>query len=132
MKYLGIDYGTKRTGIAISDSSARLSVVKETISSSVQKAVIERIKNIVVEEKVDSIIVGMPLNLSGEKTEMSEMVARFIEKLRNHVTIPVQTTDERLTSQMAEKILRGINKKERDQVAAQIFLQNFLDGLSSH
>ena len=132
MKYLGIDYGTKRTGIAISDSSARLSVVKETISSSVQKAVIERIKNIVVEEKVDSIIVGMPLNLSGEKTETSEMVARFIEKLRNHVTIPVQTTDERLTSQMAEKILRGINKKERDQVAAQIFLQNFLDGLSSH
>jgi hypothetical protein len=67
----------------------------------------------------------------GKATEMTEKAKLFVEKLRNHVSIPVQTIDERFTTDMAEKLLRGIKHEERDQVSAQILLQNFLDSLSA-
>lgn len=127
MKYLGVDYGTKRTGLAISDGSGRVAVLKETITEDSQDQVIERMKEIVTEDDVECVIVGLPINMDGEPTEMTQQVERFVEKLRNHITVPVQTADERLTTEMAKKLLRGVKKEERDQVAAQILLQNFLD-----
>ncbi len=127
MKYLGIDYGTKRTGLAISDVSGRVAVLKETVEEDSQDRVIGRIKEIVSEDDVECVVIGLPISMSGEPTDMTEEVERFIEKLRNHVATPVQTTDERLTTEMANKLLRGVKKEERDQVAAQILLQNFLD-----
>lgn len=130
MKFLGVDYGTKRTGIAISDADARVSVVKETIDADGQQAVIDRIKEIVDEETVERIVVGVPFNMDGETSDMTDHVRRFIENLRNHVSIPVQEIDERLTTEMAKQLLRGLQNQERDQVAAQIMLQNFLDELS--
>lgn len=131
MKYLGIDFGTKRTGVAISDAGGKIAVVKETIEAESQQSVVDRIKEIVLEDEVERIVVGMPVNMEGEKTDMSEQVERFIENVRNHVDVPVQTTDERLTSEMADKLLRGVKNEERDQVAAQIFLQNVLDDLNT-
>lgn len=130
MKYIGIDYGTKRTGIAISDPDGRLAVVKETIHAESQHESIARIKQIVEEDHVDVVVVGLPVNLESQPTEMTHQVQRFIEKLRNHLTVPVQTVDERLTSEMAAQLLRGVKHSERDQVAAQILLQNFLDDLA--
>lgn len=127
MRYLGIDFGTKRTGVAISDSDGRFAIVKETIHAEIQQEVIDRLKEIIDEEKVETIVVGLPVNMENQPTEMTERVERFVENLRNHVLIPVQTTDERLTSEMAEKLLRGVDQSKRDQVAAQILLQNFLD-----
>lgn len=131
MRYLGIDYGKKRTGLAISDSAARLAVVKETVITPNQQEVVERIKEIIEQDGVESIVIGLPVNMEGEKTEMSEHVERFVAKLRDHVSVPVQTTDERLTTEMARKLLKDVKKEERDQVAAQILLQNFLDELAS-
>ncbi|PIW36881.1 MAG: Holliday junction resolvase RuvX [Candidatus Kerfeldbacteria bacterium CG15_BIG_FIL_POST_REV_8_21_14_020_45_12] len=127
MKYLGMDYGTKRTGLSISDVSGRVAVLKETIEEDSQDKVIERIKEIVIDDDVEAVVIGLPVNMNGESTAMTEQVERFIEKLRNHLTVPVQTADERLTTEMAKKLLRGVKKEERDQVAAQILLQNFLD-----
>lgn len=130
MKYLGIDYGTKRTGVAVSDENGRMAVVKETIEAEGQQGVIDRIKQILEEDGVQVIVVGVPRNLDNEDTEMTETVQRFIEKLRNHVTIPVQTVDERLTTEMAKTLLRGVKNEDRDKVAAQILLQNFLDQIA--
>lgn len=127
MKYAGIDYGKRRTGVAVSDDAARVAVTKETIEASGQDEVIARIKAIVDEDDINIVVVGMPVNMDGESTEMTAAVERFVEKLRNHLTIPVQTTDERLTTEMAKQLLRGVDQKDRDQVAAQILLQNFLD-----
>ncbi|MFH1426176.1 MAG: Holliday junction resolvase RuvX [Candidatus Kerfeldbacteria bacterium] len=127
MKFLGVDYGTKRTGLSISDENGKVAVLKETIEADRQDQVVERISEIVGQDSVETVVVGMPLNMDGERTEMTEEVDRFIEKLRNHITVPVQTTDERLTTEMATKLLRGVKKEQRDQVAAQILLQNFLD-----
>lgn len=130
MKYLGIDYGTRRTGVAVSPDS-RVAVVKEVIHSASQNKTIERIKQIVVEEGIECIVVGLPVSMGNNPTEMTDKTKLFVEKLRNHVTIPVQTVDERFTTEMAEKLLRGIKHEERDQVSAQILLQNFLDSLSA-
>lgn len=130
MKYLGLDFGTKRTGVAVSDNDGRMAVVKETIEVEGQQAVIDRIKEMIEEDAIESIIVGLPVGLDGNETDQTEAVQRFIEKLRNHVTIPVQTIDERLTTEMAKTLLRGVKNEDRDKVAAQILLQNFLDQLA--
>lgn len=127
MKYLGIDYGTKRTGLAISDDEGRVAVLKETIEADSQDDVVTRIREVVDADQVEVIIIGLPVNMENEPTEMTDLVERFIAKLRDHVEIPVQTVDERLTTEMAKQLLRGVKKEERDQVAAQILLQNFLD-----
>ncbi len=130
MRYIGIDFGTKRTGVAISGEDGRVAVVKETIEAENQQEVIARLKEIVKTENVDVVVIGVPTNLNGESTDMTETVERFVAKLRDHVGVPVQTTDERLTTEMAKKLLRGVKNEERDKVAAQILLQNFLDELS--
>ena len=130
MRYIAIDYGSKRTGVANSDEQAKVALVKETISASIQLEVIKRIKDIVNEEQLDAIIVGVPVKMSGAESEMTNEVQLFIAKLRDHFTVPVQTYDERLTTEMAKKLLRGVKNEERDQVAAQIMLQNFLDELA--
>lgn len=130
MRYLGIDFGTKRTGVAISDEQGKVAVVKETIRAASQMQVIERIKKIVNDEVIDTVVVGLPTNLDNEPTEMTDTVQRFVDKLRSHIAVPVQTVDERLTTEMAKTLLTGVKKSERDQVAAQILLQNVLDQLA--
>lgn len=132
MRYLGIDYGTKRTGVAISDADGRIAVLKETIESESQNETIARIKEIAEAEQIDVIVVGMPKNMGGEHTEMSAEVERYIAKLRDHLKIPVQIVDERLTTEMAKKLLHGMKPENKDQVAAQILLQNFLDAIATH
>lgn len=130
MKYLGIDYGTRRTGVAISPDG-RVAVVKEVIHTTSQNKTIARIKELVAQDEIECIVVGKPVSMGNTPTEMTEKAQLFVEKLRNHVSIPVQTVDERFTTEMAEKLLRGVNHEERDQIAAQILLQNFLDSLSA-
>lgn len=131
MKYLGLDFGTKRTGVAVSDNDGRMAVVKETIEVEGQQALIDRIKAIIEEDIIESIVVGLPVGLDSQETQQTETARRFIEKLRNHVTVPVQTVDERLTTEMAKTLLTGVKNEDRDKVAAQILLQNFLDQLAA-
>jgi putative Holliday junction resolvase len=130
MRYLGIDYGTKRTGLAISDDDGRLAVLKGTVQVASQDELISALAEIVAADEIGTVVVGLPTNLAGEPTEMTDQVTRFVEKLRNHLAVPVQTVDERLTTEMAKTLLRDVKDAERDQVAAQILLQNFLDGLA--
>lgn len=130
MKYLGIDYGLKRTGLAVSDEDGRIAVLKKTLYADAQQDVISAIKGIVDSDEIDHVVVGLPKNMDNESTEMTEQVERFVEKLRNHVNVPVQTVDERLTTEMANRLLRGVDKEKRDQVAAQILLQNYLDSIA--
>ncbi len=127
MKYLGIDYGLKRTGVAVSDTAGRVAVLRETISADGQQEVIDRIKRIIEDDLIECVVVGRPTNLDNGDTHQTEITDRFVEKLRNHLTIPVQVTDERLTTEMAKTLLQGIDMDKRDQVAAQILLQDFLD-----
>lgn len=127
MKHLGIDYGERRIGLAISDDDGKQALPKTTIVGMSQPEVLRLLKEFVAEEEIEKVIVGLPVGLSGEETEWTEEVNRFVDKLRNHLDVPVQTIDERMTSQMAQELLKGADTAKEDQVAAQILLQDFLD-----
>ena len=128
MKYLGLDYGQARVGLALGDDESKVAVGKGVLEGLTQNKLIAKIKAIVNLEKIDRVVVGLPLNMEGKETEMTKEVKLFVEKLRGHLNIPVQTFDERLTSQMADTLLRKVKgEKKQDQVAAQIILQNYLE-----
>ncbi len=131
MKCLALDYGKARVGLALGDSSAKVAVGKGVLEGLSQNKLIEKIKAIVNLEQIDRVIIGLPINLQGEPTQMTMEVQRFVEKLRNHITVPVQTFEERLTSAMADRLMQGDphSHGKQDQVAAQIILQNYLDSV---
>ncbi len=122
MKTLGIDYGEKRIGLAISDESQTFARELDIMSP---KQFWQQITNIISENQINKIVLGWPLNMSGEMTEKTREVESFKKKLIDIVDIKVDIIDERLSSQMAESI--SGQKKDLDSLAAQILLQNYLD-----
>lgn len=121
-RILGIDYGEKRIGLALSDEGQQFAFEMDIWSP---QEFYENIKALLVEKDIEKIILGLPLNMSGEQTAKTKEVLEFKEKLEKEVNIPVEMLDERLTSQMAANIA-GTNKNI-DSLAAQIFLQNYLN-----
>ncbi|HMQ02164.1 MAG TPA: Holliday junction resolvase RuvX [Candidatus Doudnabacteria bacterium] len=124
MKTLGIDFGTKRIGLAISDELGMLA--RELVIWSPDEFW-QQITGLITAEQVERIVVGLPLNMSGEETAKTEEVKAFAAKLKKQFTLPVVFADERLSSTMAEQIAG--TSKQIDSLAAQIILQNFLNSL---
>ncbi|HMR55589.1 MAG TPA: Holliday junction resolvase RuvX [Candidatus Doudnabacteria bacterium] len=122
MKILAIDYGTKRIGLAISDELGQLARELSILSPT---EFWDKIKDIVSAEEVEKIIVGLPINMSGDDTEKTLEARNFAEQLEQKISIPVELVDERLSSTMAEQIAG--TSKDIDSLAAQIFLQNYLN-----
>ena len=131
MRYLAIDYGTKRTGLAICDAT-------ETISSPLtvlhgQKGLLKKISEIVEAEDVGAVVVGLPLNMTGTESAQTNLARKFAEKLKDQLSVPVHFQDERLSSFGAEEKLapaeytRGKRKKRVDAVAAAEILEAFLE-----
>lgn len=131
MKYLCLDYGKTRVGLALGDSETKIALGKGVLEGFTQNKLITKIKAVVNIEGIDRVLVGLPINMEGEPTAMTEEVQRFVEKLRGQISVPIQTVDERLTSQMADRLLQDIpaDQRKQDQVAAQIILQSYLDNL---
>ncbi len=133
MKILGIDYGTRRIGLAISDPDEIIATPLGTIQTSSLKKAIPEIKNSCKENHVGKIVVGLPLRMDGSKGPAVENVEMFIAKLRKELLVTIETWDERLTSAEAEKVLlladmsRAKRKQVRDKLAAQLILQSYLD-----
>ncbi len=121
-RILGIDFGEKRIGLAISDEEQKFAFEYEIWSPEKLQS---EIQTLVRDKEIVKIVLGLPLNMSGDDTQKTEEVRTFKEKLESLVTIPVELIDERLTSQMASTIA-GTNKNI-DALAAQIFLQNYLN-----
>ncbi len=121
MKILGIDYGTKRVGLAISDETQTLARELSILSP---KEFWQQVEGLVEQETIERIVIGLPLNMSGEPTQSTLAAQEFAGKLQKLFTIPVEFMDERLSSVMAEGMGRKTNV---DSLAAQIILQNFLD-----
>lgn len=132
-KILGIDYGTKRIGIAVSDESRQVAFGRKFIKNKSKQYVISELKELCEEEKVVEIVVGYPLNMEGDHTATTNMVDNFIKLLENEFETPIITHDERLTSKQGDVILSSLGKKgdakknESDIIAATIILQNYLD-----
>jgi len=136
-RIMGIDYGTARIGVALSDELQMLAHPAETIAVGKRVDPIERIAALAREKNVERIIVGLPRHLNGRVGESAEKAVAFAEKLRSSVSCEVRTWDERLSTVAAERALREAGKKTRetrgirDQVAAQIILQSYLDRLNA-
>lgn len=126
MKILGIDYGSKRVGIAISDESHTLAREYNIFSP---KEFWEIIEQLCKDESVGKIVMGLPLNMSGGHTDSTRNVQDFADKLEEKLGIAVEYMDERLSSVMAGNLPGG--KKNVDSLAAQIILQNYLDKIKS-
>ena len=122
MKILGIDYGEKRIGLAISDEGLMLARELNILSP---KEFWVTIENLVATNEIKTIALGWPLALSGNETKKTEEVNNFKLKLEAVVKIPVVLVDERLSSVMAGNLAGG--HKNIDSLAAQIILQNYLN-----
>jgi putative Holliday junction resolvase len=134
---LGLDLGEARTGVALSDELRMLAHPLETIESDSAKVVARRVQKIVAERQVDCVVVGLPRQMNGALGLAAKSAQRFVEILRSLVSCEVVTWDERLSTVAAERALRDAGKKTRDtrgirdQVAAQIILQSYLDRLNA-
>ncbi len=134
MRVLGIDIGSKKIGIAISNQEMTLATPLTVVHRSSQKSEDHKtIKSIAHEWEVELLVVGMPLSLDGSLGAAAENVLQEIKHLERNTGIPVDTFDERFTTTSAKQILhdQGVSEKEQknviDQVAASIILQAWLD-----
>lgn len=133
-RVVGVDFGTVRIGLAISDESQILARILKTIPA--EKKLEESCIKLLSELsafKIDAIVVGLPLHMSGKMGSLADDVKSFVEILKNKVDYPVVLWDERLTTVQAERALReaNISRKKRskviDSVTAVILLQSYLD-----
>ena len=135
-RVLGLDFGERRIGLALSDPLRIIAKPLTIIDRKKTADHIYRISEIVSERKITSIVVGLPLTLKGDYSKQTEIVLAFIDQLKSDLQIPIMTIDERLSSVAAEKALQaqavktGHNKGRVDETAAAIFLQEYLDSQS--
>jgi putative Holliday junction resolvase len=134
-RILGVDLGRARIGVAVSDELGMLAHPVETIPASRDAA--KRVAEIVREKNAERVVIGLPRHMNGSAGESAEEALAFAEKLRGLVSCEVVTWDERLTTVAANRALREGGQKTRnsrsfvDQVAAQMILQGYLDGMQS-
>ena len=135
-RILCIDYGGKRTGLAVTDP---LQIIATALTTVETKELIPYLKKYFTQEAVELILIGEPLNLDDTATHATPLVKAAIIKLaKEFPNIPIKTVDERYTSKMASRAMieMGMKKKDRqvkgntDQIAATIMLQEYLQSIS--
>ena len=135
MRKLGIDYGDSRVGVAITDALGITVQGLETIHhKGNDKIVLKRLEELLNEYEVDTIVVGLPLNMNGTKTERVEVTEKFIHKLKCKFNkLKIEEIDERLTTVAAHKTMNfldvGKNKKRKivDTISAVYILETYLN-----
>ena len=138
MRVLGIDYGEKRIGLALSDATGLLASPWKRLSNDANLAgaarrLADEVRALQNEEGLDAIVIGLPRRLNGEPTDQTARVEKLAELLRSQVAVPISLQDERLTSHEAEELLARREKDWRrrkdhlDAMSAALILQDFLD-----
>ena len=135
MRYLAIDYGSKRTGLALCDANETISTPLTTIHG--QPQLIEKIAELIEAENVEAVVLGLPLNMDGSESAQTKVIRKFAERLKDCLKVPVHLQDERLSSFGAEQKLapanftKGKMKQRLDAVAAAEILEAFLEQKAS-
>lgn len=133
MKYLAIDYGKARTGLAVSDPGETCCFPKKTLAMQGKEKFFTELLQFIQDESVEGIVVGLPLTNKGEDTETTRMVRNMTSRLRHRCDLPLFYMEEYLSSTEAEKRLKAMGKKGKeitqlvDQFAAVIILESFLN-----
>ena len=132
MRILAIDWGEKRVGLSVSDPLGILVTPLPYIENKGKKQVIEKLKEIIEENDIDTIVMGIPKNIKGEFGERGEVYKKIGEEIEKKTRVKVEFFDERYTSRLAERILREHPKKKikrkklRDSLSASIILEGYL------
>ncbi len=134
-RWVGVDYGTRRIGVAIADPGGRIASPAVTIDATgATPADADRVLQWAGENEAAGIVVGLPLNMAdGSDSSQTRLVRAFAVELRRRGSLPVELWDERLSSFQADQFLeaaqvrRSRRKRLRDSLAAQVILQSFLD-----
>ncbi|MEJ5172199.1 MAG: Holliday junction resolvase RuvX [Hydrogenothermaceae bacterium] len=131
-RVVGLDIGTKRIGVAVSDPLNITATPKDYIQN--DDSVIEKIRSLLDEYKTRDVVVGLPLTLKGNEGDQVRYTKEFVEKLKENIPdINIIFVDERFSSSLAEKHLNPKKLKEKgklDSLSAAIILQTYLDGIS--
>jgi putative Holliday junction resolvase len=132
MRILGVDHGTKRVGLAISDETGTVAQSIGHVTASPAEVL-----RVATERGAGQIVVGVPRRLDGTASEQTELTLTFIGKLQTLTSLPVHRWDERLTTAQAQRVLIEAHVRRRDrkeivdQLAAQILLQSYLDATAA-
>ncbi len=133
MKLLGIDCGSRRIGLAVSDDTGTLALPLEQLDAEPRAKACEHVAAVVKERGIGRIVVGLPRNMDGSYGPAARDVREFIAALRTVVAVEIVEWDERLSTAAAERAMveadysRKRRRAQRDALAAQMILQNYLD-----
>ena len=138
MRTLGIDYGDARTGLAITDALGITAQGLETVTTNGNdKVLLEKLDDVFSKYEIDTIVIGMPLNMNGTKTERVEKTKSFIHKLKcKYNKMKIETVDERLTTVQAHRTMNelGIKSKNKkgivDTISAVYILETYINNQS--
>lgn len=124
-QYLGVDWGEKRIGLALADAETRLALPFMTVSD------LRSLLAVIKAEEVALVIIGSPRKMAGEAAS-NPIFLNFLNELKSKSPVPVVTVDERLSSKAADALIGNKRDKAgRDEIAATLFLQDYLENLSS-
>ena len=132
-KAMGVDFGERRTGVAISDDSRVIAFPRETLDCPRVDQAAAAVARIAAAEQIAEIVVGYPLNMNGSKGPRAARTEEFLAELAKRTPIPLKKWDERLSTKIAESVLieAGTRREKRrgvvDKLAAQVILQSYLD-----
>ena len=132
MRILAVDYGERRTGLAVSDELGYTAQGLDTIIVSNEEEIVPRVAAIAGEKGADRIVVGLPLNMDGTESEKSMKVRAFGEILSRQTSLPVVFWDERMTSMQAHRVMQALevkasrNKHMVDRISATLMLQEYM------
>lgn len=124
MKVIALDFGSARTGVAVSDETGTLARPVGIVERAATQPGLERLDALVAEHEAELVVVGMPLTLRGEHGEQARATDEFVQALRGRLTVPVETYDERFTTALA---IQSGGRAPEDAVAAAHLLQGWLE-----
>lgn len=128
MRYLGIDYGKKRLGLALSDEEGGIAFPLSQLSAPGFQLAAKRIKEVIAKNNVEKIVVGVPVTFGGKESAQTVEARSFGKKLADTVQLPVEFENEMLTTKMA--LQGGVAKNRVDAASAAILLQSYLDKMN--
>ena len=132
-KVLGVDFGDRRTGVAVSDDSRTIAFPRETLECPRVEQAAAAVARLAAAEQVAEIVVGLPVNMDGSRGPRAARTEEFLAELARRTAVPLRRWDERLSTKVAEAVLieAGTSRSKRrgvvDKLAAQVILQNYLD-----
>ena len=135
MRSLGLDIGDKRIGVALSDPGGILASPFTIINRTDDTTDVEAIINVVNQQQVKQIIVGLPRSMDGSIGVQAEKVKSFVQELSSHTKVPLEFRDERLTTVSAKRLMQSVGRRKTDKkarddaIAAALILQGYLDEL---